>query len=234
MNEIGPAPVRHSWQNPPLSEARARVLEYLQQQSTPVRIEQVAENFGQHINSVREHLDALASMGLAVRSRRTSGGRGRPSWVYLANPEQPEPDARVREHSALVTALAGYLSDTHPDPAQAAAQAGAGWGGTLVRSSELSADSAASARAIAVELLTELDFAPVPDEAAASNSNDDQACWVLTRCPLLDTARAYPTVVCQVHRGMISGVMNELGYEAEVELHPFDRVGGCGLQVHLP
>ena len=39
----------------------------------------------------------------------------------------------------------------------------------------------------------------------------------MRRCPFHDLAEQYPEVVCAVHRGLISGALDELGSELDVE-----------------
>ena len=52
----------------------------------------------------------------------------------------------------------------------------------------------------------------------------------LRRCPLLDIARRYPEVVCQVHRGLIEGALTQLGgHDAGVDLQPFADPDACRL-----
>ena len=130
---MGPRPVRHDDALPGLSPARARVLEFLQSQADPVGAEAVATAFGQHVNTVRGHLDALVGDGLALRHRQGTSGRGRPAWYYRANPQHPEPDARVREYGALAGALAAHLIRTSPSPADEARVAGIEWGRQIAR-----------------------------------------------------------------------------------------------------
>ena len=52
----------------------------------------------------------------------------------------------------------------------------------------------------------------------------------LRRCPLLDVARQYPEIICQVHKGLISGALTELGGDdAGVDLLPFAEPDACRL-----
>ena len=105
----------------------------LQSQPNPVSAGPVATTFAQHVNTVRGHLDALVVDGLALRHRQGTSGRGRPAWYYQANPQRPEPDARVREHGALAGALAAHLIRTSPTPADEARAAGIEWGSQIAR-----------------------------------------------------------------------------------------------------
>ena len=142
MENRGPRPIRHDGALPGLSPARARVLEFLQSQAGPVGAEHVATTFGQHVNTVRGHLDALVDDGLALRHRQGTSGRGRPAWRYRANPHNPEPDARVREYGALAGALAAHLIRTSPTPTAEARIAGVEWGRQIVRDRAMGPTSA--------------------------------------------------------------------------------------------
>lgn len=222
----GPRPVRRDDALPGLSPARARVLEFLQSQAGPVGAEHVATTFGQHVNTVRGHLDALVDDGLALRHRQGTSGRGRPAWRYRANPQNPEPDARVRDHGALAGALAAHLIRTSPTPMDEAHIAGVEWGRQIVRDRDTrpmsTPDPTVAARREVVEILEDLGFAPL--------ESPDDAMVLLRRCPLLDVARRYPEVVCQVHQGLIAGALTELGGDdAGVDLLPFAEPDACRL-----
>jgi predicted ArsR family transcriptional regulator len=222
----GPRPVRHDDALPGLSPARARVLEFLQSQAAPVGAEAVAAAFGQHVNTVRGHLDALVGDGLALRHRQGTSGRGRPAWYYRANPQNPEPDARVREYGALAGALAAHLIRTSPSPAHEARVAGVEWGRQIARERDTwtatPTNRTTNARTAVLDILADLGFSPLDSPGDAT--------VLLRRCPLLDVARRYPDVVCQVHRGLIGGALIELGSEdAGVDLLPFAEPDACRL-----
>jgi predicted ArsR family transcriptional regulator len=202
------------------------VLEFLQSQPDPVSAEHVATTFAQHVNTVRGHLDALAVDGLALRHRQGTSGRGRPAWYYRANPQRPEPDARVREHGALAGALAAHLIRTSPTPADEARAAGIEWGRQIARDRDTGpaspANPTAHARREVLRVLDDLGFAPAesPGEAVVR----------LRRCPFLDVARRYPEVVCRVHQGLITGALTELGGDAAgIDLMPFAEPLACRL-----
>jgi predicted ArsR family transcriptional regulator len=183
--------------------------------------------FGQHVNTVRGHLDALVEDGLALRHRQDPSGRGRPAWRYRANPQQPEPDARVREYGALAGALAAHLIRTSPDPTDEARVAGVEWGRRIAQDRDRQPASAAEeaatrARHEVLAILDDLGFAPQDSPGRDSVR--------LLRCPLLDVARQYPEVICQVHQGLISGALTELGGDdAGVDLLPFAESDACRL-----
>jgi predicted ArsR family transcriptional regulator len=222
---LGPAPVRVS-AGAALTGPRGAVLERLQLVGRPVTIAVLADELGLHPNTVREHLDALVERRLAVRDRAPAQGRGRPAWRYAAAVDRAEPDSRVRDYAGLASALAGHLARTAPDPAAAGLDAGREWGHSLVTEATggTSGPSAPGPRHRVVELLDELGFAPEADAEATTVA--------LRRCPLLDTARQYPEVVCQVHLGIVRGVLEHSGGDPEpTALIPFAEPGACRLHL---
>ena len=226
---LGPTPVRGPDAQGRISGQRAFVLELLQQQKAPVTIAAVAGEFGVHQNTAREHLEALVERGLAVRAQQTGRGRGRPAWVYAAAVDHVEPDQRLRDYTGLATALASHLTLTSNDPATEAVQAGRVWGRELVAGTPVAASraTATKARQRVVELLRDLGFDPVADQSVRS--------VMLRRCPLLDAAKRYPQVVCQVHLGIVRGAMDVLGGNAErTAIMPFAEPGACRLQLQTP
>lgn len=217
---LGPDPVR-GWVGPALSGPRGTVLERLQDAAQPVTIADLAAELGVHPNTAREHLDALVDRGLAVRERAPAQGRGRPAWRYAAA-GNPEPDVRVRDYAGLAGALAGHLSRTAGDPAAEGLAAGREWGRSLMAGR--SQQPAETPRHRVVGLLTELGFAPEADPEASTAA--------LRRCPLLDAARQYPEVVCQVHLGIVQGALEHSGGDPRpTALLPFAEPGACRLHL---
>lgn len=214
-----------------MSGQRGFVLEHLQRRAEPATIAVLAAELHVHPNTVREHLDALVEAGLAVRERAHSGGRGRPAWTYSAAPDRAEPDPRVREYAGLATALAAHLARTSARPAEDALEAGRAWGRELATerdgdpgSSASSSASPARGRRRVLDLLDELGFDPKADTRATTAA--------LRRCPLLDAARRYPEVVCQVHLGIVRGAMEVFGGDEErTALLPFSEPGACRLRL---
>ena len=234
----GPAPVRRSAAVLDLSAARARLLEHLQQHQGDLTVDEVAREFDQHPNTVREHLEALVEGGLVTRERIAGPGRGRPAWRYRASQSLREPDPRVREYGALAGALAAHIAAHSPDPQAEARTAGERWGRALVDggAGEAGLDPAGvrraprgrpAARRRVVELLAELDFGP------RANRADTRI--VLTTCPLLDVAKRHPEVVCAAHEGMVAGALDSLGARPDgVVLTPFGASDGCILVLQAP
>lgn len=211
----GPAPTPTA--APALSAAQQAALEQLRGVSGPARVADIATALGLHANTVREHLDALVDAGLAQRTRAESSGRGRPAWLYEA--AAADADATLRAYAGMAVALAGHLKATSDDPAAAARELGRTWGRDIAKKRTVQGDS----RAQVIAHLTDFGFAP---------QSDDTATIALTRCPLLDAARQYPDVTCQIHVGLVQGSLDVVGdTNLKPVLTPFAKPGCCLLRL---
>jgi predicted ArsR family transcriptional regulator len=229
-----------------MSRARAAVLRTLIAAGDAITVATLADRLGQHPNTVREHLDALVATGRVERLRSDPVGRGRPAWLYRASgpvsAADPDDlggaavDGAGQEYAALAVALIDQVANASPDPGDMARQAGERWGHALLaqravarpapagtsghyRDGSGTADSEDPAAAV-VDLLDGLRFEPQPGPGVVR----------LTTCPLLDAARRNPEVVCQVHLGIVRGVLGELGADPDAaDLVPFAEPGACRL-----
>ncbi|MFA1701466.1 helix-turn-helix transcriptional regulator [Mycobacterium intracellulare] len=204
-----------------LSGQRLRVLDYVRAHS-PVRVTDVAGALGLHANTVREHLDAVVTLGLVERSIARTAARGRPATLYRAS--AADPAVAVRDYAGLATALAGQLARTSAQPERDARAAGVEWGRELIDEFSRSGDDP---RLSVLEALGRLGFAPDTDP----EGQDAREVIALRRCPLLDAARRYPTIVCQVHLGIVEGMLQRLGVTDTpgLDLIPFAEPGACRL-----
>lgn len=211
-----------------LTVPQQRVLDQLARHVDPVTVTVLADELSLHHNTVREHLDVLVEHGRARRRARHGGGRGRPSWAYEA--AAADPGTRATDYLGLAEAFAEHLSATSARPSAQASEIGRRWGTRLAaghtdaRRESAPPDPAATARHRLVSLLRAVGFAPEPNE-----DRDDMA---LRECPLLDSARAHPEVVCQVHHGLVVGALQAYGDTVDdVRLTPFAAPGACRLRL---
>lgn len=205
-----------------LSRQRRGVLQYLRGQSGPVTATDLAQVCALHVNTVREHLDALVDDGLAARERSAPAGRGRPAWRYRARPPQASP---ARDYAGLAAVLAARIARSSADPHGDALAAGEDWGRVLTSGQEPSANPQ-EARKRLLDLLEQIGFAP----EAASDARRVR----LLRCPFVETAREYPGVICGVHEGLARAALHALGSNPqELELLPFAEKDACRLHLDM-
>ncbi|KKC04509.1 helix-turn-helix transcriptional regulator [Mycobacterium nebraskense] len=221
---LGPEPTPVPRSPVALSGQRLRVLEYVRAHS-PVRVADAANALDLHPNTVREHLDAVVGLGLVERSTATALGRGRPATLYRVS--AADPAVAVRDYAGLATALAGQLARTSAHPERDARAAGIEWGRELIDEGN---QAGSDPRQSVLEALTRLGFAP-DDEKGIPGAHEGIGGIALRRCPLLDAARRYPTVVCQVHLGIVEGMLERLGAPSGrgLDLIPFAEPGACRL-----
>lgn len=201
-----------------LTPTRSRLLAHLRQAAGPLGVDAVAGAVGLHPNSVRTQLERLVADGLVVRERRAPTGRGRPAWQYRAQPGEPD----AGQYRGLASALVAHLAATSAEPQIDGYEAGLRWGRAMALPGD--ASTGRGVRQQVVDLLAKLAFGPAADRNCRSVT--------LTTCPLLDVARQHPDVVCQVHRGLVAGVLAEAGAPHSVELRPFAGPAGCALTMN--
>jgi predicted ArsR family transcriptional regulator len=213
---------------PPVSRQRHAVLQHLRSRPRPATATELAPECGLHVNTVREHLDAMVEGGLAVRERGRAAGRGRPAWRYLSLPPQ---QSAVREYAGLAAVLAGQIARSSADPGADALAAGREWGHALLAGQEPSKDAEAARRRV-LTLLGEIGFAPEPESRNDETDGTPGEFRVrLPRCPFIEVAREHPGVICNVHAGLVGAGYAALGgATGTVSLHPFAEPGACLLR----
>lgn len=204
----------------PPARSRARVLDLLRRSPQGLGVREVAERLDLHENSVRFHLDRLVGDGLVEARPRAALGRGRPRLVYTA-PARPDLGPERRRYRELAGLLADLVA-ARPDGVRSAADLGRTWGTALARNGPAHAPSAPAAVDELVEVLDEVGFAP------EAQGPPDRPRILLRHCPFLEVAEDHPEIVCSIHRGLMDGVLAELGNPVGVErLVPFADPAGC-------
>lgn len=197
-------------------ERRARIVEELRASQGGLDVERLSERLGVHPNTVRWHLGKLDDAGMLESRPVGRTAPGRPRILYRLRPEAAAESRE--EYRLLATILAGAVSQ-EPEGPQRAEAAGRAWGRYLVeRPQPLARLSHAQATEQVCGVLDAQGFAP---DAAGREIR-------MRRCPYHDLAEQHPEVVCALHRGLISGALEELGSGLEVEgLDVFVRPDLC-------
>ncbi|OZB85475.1 helix-turn-helix domain-containing protein [Microbacterium sp. 13-71-7] len=167
------------------SYSRVRILHLVQ--ARPHRtIGELCEATALHPNTVREHLQRLIEGGYVVQATEHRTTRGRPRVLYSAATGAPEASSPVAKQKADDAARRG----------------------DLLRRMLQTESSSLGQRAIyqldaLVEHLEESGFEPVIDE--------DRLTVELTPCPHAAARPEHRPVLCQVHLGLMQGVLAQAG-----------------------
>jgi predicted ArsR family transcriptional regulator len=214
---------------PPTSEndvlaqpIRARLFQALAELRRPATTQELAALVGRHPNTVRVQLQRLSDAGLLER-RRAAQRRGRPrqEWAIAANarPTGQRPQAHMQLSQWLARAIGttGRLEDIEA--------AGREIGRELAPQQQ--------GRDVVDALhdaLTALGFAP-----QRRPINGRGVRYVLGNCPYREAVAQNQPVVCTLHRGMTTGMLDRLDRTAKlvafVAKDPY--AAGCLIDVTL-
>ncbi len=192
---------------------RRRLLAILRGATEPFDATELARMTGQHVTTVRFHLDVLTRESLVNQVQQPPRGRGRPRIGYTAV-------AHSVGYQELALVLADQLGADRKRPLDASVAAGRAWATKIdhVRSRIETLDDA---KVVATDLLADLGFGP--KYVAEDNDSSDSATIRLTACPLRELARTHSEVVCGVHLGLLRESLDRGGKPGAytASLHPF-------------
>jgi predicted ArsR family transcriptional regulator len=196
--------------------SRERVLAVLRASETPLGVTAITSATGLSANAVRFHLQNLIE-NRAVRAAPDLDhpGPGRPAIRYAATVmEAADPASAYRLLAALLASELGRSGAPG-----AASDAGRAW-----------------ARALASPSWTDVSGPDPIDVVQALFDNNgfdprrgpDGQTLELHRCPFLDLAVEQPDIVCGIHLGLVTGLLDEIGTRRDVRLIPvLDGSGPC-------
>jgi predicted ArsR family transcriptional regulator len=178
----------------------------------------VATALGLHANTTRFHLDALAAQGLVLRETEQRTAPGRPRVLYRAR-DGHRPDRYQDLAAAMVRHFAGPMDGR----SALARQAGAAWGEEL-RGEFVRADPAQPALQRVLACMAGLGYAPELE-------GDDLV--VLRPCPFAEVAGEDPDVVCQLHLGLIRGLLGTDQPLRVREIRPWVTEDRCEVDLYV-
>ncbi len=181
-------------------ETRYAMYRELASATVPLCAQDLADRLGLHANTVRLHLERLREAGLVDVEAVHRGTVGRPQHRYSLAPGAPglglDPPAHVLL-AGLLAALAERVGAVPDD----AADTGFAWGVEAGKRTR----SRSCLRALQSEL-TQLGFEPATDQESDTATRID-----FLHCPFRELAEAYPELVCNLHRGLCEGVVDQVG-----------------------
>jgi predicted ArsR family transcriptional regulator len=184
-------------------ETRYAMYRELATATSPLSAQDLADRLGLHANTVRLHLDRLREVGLVDVEALHRGTVGRPQHRYFLAAGAPGLGFDPPAHALLAGLLAALAERVGADPDDAA-DTGHAWGVEAGKRTR----TRSCLRALEAELLR-LGFEPAvePGDGTAEGA----ARVEFLHCPFRELAEAYPELVCNLHRGLCEGVVDQVG-----------------------
>ena len=181
---------------------------------------QIADVLDLHANTVRPHLERMREVGLLEVRSEAGGGVGRPQHLYSLAPDAPSLGLEPPPFPMLARVLLEAAHEAGLDAADVG-QAGRAQG---------RADACRWATGTdPVEALTaeqaRLGFDPTVVGL------DGGAVMAFTYCPFRELAERHPDLVCGMHRGLVEGLVEELGRAEVVRFHPLADRTPCQVEL---
>jgi len=186
-------------------DTRFAIYRELTQATSPISAQEIADRLGLHPNTVRPHLERMRDAELVTVETIHRGTPGRPQHRYSLAAGAPglsgvEPPA----HTLLAGMLAAMAERAGADSIDAAA-IGRGVGREAVAQESVQRTSPRACVATLLRQLDRLGFEP------SEERDDGRSRIAFLRCPFRELAEAYPELVCNLHRGLCEGVVDEVG-----------------------
>ena len=189
------------------SYSRVKILHLVQSRAERT-IGELCEATNLHPNTVREHLQRLIDGGYIVQTAEQRASRGRPRMLYSA-----------------ATGAPGASSDIAREKVTAAARRGDILRRAIPEAGNEALEQPANHQLDAlVEHLEESGFEPIVDEDALTID--------LSPCPHAAASPAHRPVLCQVHLGLMQGVLTQAGGPLLARcVRMTDRVEECTVEL---
>lgn len=187
-------------------ETRYAMYREMASSTAPLSAQELADALGLHANTVRLHLERLRDAGLVESEAVHRGTVGRPQHLYFLAPGAPGLGFDPPAH-ALLAGLLAAMAERLGANAEDAADTGFVWGTEAGRRTR----SRSCVNALVGEL-ERLGFEPVADSPAPDPAPGATSVRIdFLHCPFRELAEAYPELVCNLHRGLCEGVVDEAG-----------------------
>jgi predicted ArsR family transcriptional regulator len=184
-------------------ETRYAVYRELSSAPGPLAAPELAERLGVHANTVRLHIERLRDAGLVDAEAVHRGTVGRPQHLYFLAPGAPSLGFDPPAHALLAGLLAALAERVGADVTDAAGT-GHAWGAEAGRRT--------TARSCVQALARELERLGFEPGVAPGDGTSEGAVRIdFLHCPFRELAEAYPELVCNLHRGLCEGIVDEVG-----------------------
>lgn len=160
----------------------------------------LADRLGLHANTVRLHLERMRDAGLVEVEAVRRGTVGRPQHVYALAAGATRGGSLDQPVQVVLSGLLASLAETAGADAALAVATGRSWGAEAGRQ--------ARSHSCVDALTEELDRLGFEHDLRSEN---DGASIAFLSCAFRESADAYPEIVCNLHRGICEGVVEEVG-----------------------
>jgi predicted ArsR family transcriptional regulator len=184
-------------------DTRYAVYRALASSTAALSAQDLADRLGVHANTVRLHLERLREVGLVDAEPIRRGNVGRPQHLYFLAPGAPGLGFDPPAHALLAGLLAALAERVGAEPDDAA-DVGHAWGAEAARRTR----SRACLPALEAEL-NRLGFEPAVEPGDGRSEGGVRIEFL--HCPFRELAEAYPELVCNLHRGLCEGVVDQVG-----------------------
>ena len=185
--------------------SRFRIFTHIAESVEPVAVAELTELLGFNHNAIRQHLAVLVEADLVLEEREVRDRPGRPRLLYSAREDALR---SFGDASRSYQRLAGLLLEV--------AMSGEG-AYEVGRAAAIEQRADAAVVASAATLFKQLSVEGF--EPALTGRK-----IVLQNCPFADVASDGPSVVCELHRGLIDGHLGD-GQRAELRIRDPHRAG---------
>jgi predicted ArsR family transcriptional regulator len=193
-------------------DTRFAIYQELAQSVSPLSASILAERLGLHPNTIRPHLDRMREAGLVEVEAIHRGTVGRPQFQYSLAPGAPGLGLDPPAHTLLAGLLAALCEGLGAAGADAT-ELGRQWGGEAVARRP----GAGGCLAALVGELERLGFDPAGEDLGEKGNHGARVRVDFLHCPFRELAEAYPDLVCNLHRGIVEGVVEASPGEGIVE-----------------
>ncbi len=175
---------------------------YLELARSPVPLStaDIADTLDLHPNTVRPHLERMRDVGLLDVDVDGRGTVGRPQHRYSLAADAPSVGLEPSAFRLLARLLAASAASAGVGPETVAAI-----GRQHGRSSAANRQAGAGCVSALMAELAELGFDPAAAEDGAATS------IAFTHCPFRELAEVFPELVCNLHRGIVEGFVEQAG-----------------------
>jgi predicted ArsR family transcriptional regulator len=184
-------------------ETRYAIYRELSTSTRALSAQDLADRLGVHANTIRLHLERLREVGIVDVEAVHRGTVGRPQHLYFLADGAPGIGFDPPAHALLAGLLASLAERIGADPADAA-DAGRAWGSEVGRRT-----SSSSCLEALEQELQHLGFEPSSSPGDGTSEGDARIEFL--HCPFRELAEAYPELVCNLHRGLCEGVVEQAG-----------------------